>query len=67
MSTIAINYVFNPFAGFFKKLVVAFEIIGYSRAASELARLGYHKEAKTCMMQIKALKADTNENLKGWV
>jgi len=67
MSTIAINYVFNPFAGFFKKLAVAFEIIGYSRAASELARLGYHEEAKNCMMQINALKADTNENLKGWV
>jgi hypothetical protein len=67
MSTLAINYVFNPFTGFFKKLVIAFEIIGYSRAASELARLGYYEEAKTCMMQIKALKAETNENLKGWV
>jgi hypothetical protein len=57
MSTIAINYVFNPFAGFFKKLVVAFEIIGYSRAASEFARLGYHEEAKASIMQVAKLKS----------
>jgi len=32
------------------------EIIGYSRAASHLASLGYHKEAKNCMMEIAKLK-----------
>jgi len=32
------------------------EIIGYSRAASHLATLGYHKEAKNCMMQVAKLK-----------
>lgn len=33
-----------------------FQIIGYSRAARELAQLGYIEEAKNCMMQIKALR-----------
>ena len=33
-----------------------FEVIGYARAAAELSRLGYHAEAKECMMQIKRLR-----------
>ena len=33
-----------------------FQIIGYSRAAAELARLGYVAEAKECIMQIKRLR-----------
>ena len=32
------------------------EVVGYSRAAVHLASLGYHKEAKECMMQIAKLK-----------
>ena len=32
------------------------EVVGYSRAATHLASLGYHKEAKECMMQIAKLK-----------
>ena len=41
---------------FWERLQNTVEIIGYSRAASELARLGYHKEAKECMMQIKRIR-----------
>lgn len=33
-----------------------FEIMGYARAAAELTRLGYHKEAKNCIMQVKRLR-----------
>ena len=33
----------------FKKLVIWFEHIGRMRAASELARQGYHKQAKRLM------------------
>lgn len=33
------------------------EVAGYSRAAAHLASLGYHKEAKHCMMQIAKLKS----------
>jgi hypothetical protein len=33
------------------------EIIGYSRAASHLASMGLHKQAKECMMQVAKLKS----------
>ena len=45
---------------YFQKLWAGFlrwtEVVGYSRAATHLAMLGYHKEAKECMMQIAKLK-----------
>lgn len=56
MTEAVINYVANPFSNFFKGLNTTFEILGYSRAAAELARLGYQEEAKNCMMQIAKLK-----------
>ena len=33
-------------------------IIGYSRAASELARQGYHEESKQVMMKLTELRDD---------
>lgn len=33
-----------------------FEVLGYARAARELSRLGYHTEAKNCIMMIKDLR-----------
>ena len=46
---------------FAQKLYAGFqtwcEVVGYSRAAAHLASLGYHKEAKECMMQIAKLKS----------
>lgn len=57
MTTLAINYFVNPFAGFMHKIYKSFELVGYSRAASELTRLGYHKEAKKCIEMRDALKA----------
>ena len=41
-----------------RRFAVAFEITGYSRAASELARLGYYEEAKNCILQVKKLKEE---------
>ena len=45
----------------FQKLKTGFlnwcEVVGYSRAAAHLASLGYHEEAKNCMMQIAKLKS----------
>jgi len=41
---------------FWQRLENIFNIIGYSRAAAELARLGYYEEAKNCMMEIKRLR-----------
>ena len=50
------KYTFAPLQGFWSGLSTTFEIIGYSRAASHLASLGYHEEAKNCMMEIARLK-----------
>lgn len=50
------NYVVNPLAGFWKGVTTTFEIMGYSRAAANLASLGYHEEAKNCMLEIAKLK-----------
>lgn len=35
----------------------AFNIIGYSRAAAELTRLGYHEQAANCMKEIERLRS----------
>jgi len=51
------NSIVNPFRGFGKGFWNFCEVLGYSRAASELARMGLHKEAKACMMQIKNIRA----------
>ncbi len=60
MTAIAMNYVVNPMTGFFSKLghwiVRTGEIAGTSRAASELARQGYHAEAKALMLQLDKLR-----------
>lgn len=49
----------NPLPKFFKGVFTTFEIIGYSRAAAQLASMGYMEEAKECMMQIKELKKES--------
>lgn len=41
---------------FWQGLMVQFEIIGYSRAAANLAQQGLYKEAKECMAQVAKLK-----------
>jgi hypothetical protein len=51
------KYTFAPLQGFWTGLYNTCEIIGYSRAASELARQGYYEEAKQCMMQVAKLRA----------
>lgn len=40
------KYMLNPLIGFYKALSRALEISGMIRAANELERLGYHKEAR---------------------
>ena len=56
MTAITMNYVVNPLAGFWKGVKNFVEVAGYARAAAELSRLGYYKEAHACMMQAKKLK-----------
>ena len=57
MTTIVMNSIVNPFRGVGKSIWNFCEVAGYARAASELTRMGLHKEAKACMMQVKALKS----------
>jgi len=57
MSTLVMNTIVNPFRGFGRGFWNFCEVAGYARAASELARLGLHEEAKNCMMQIQRLRS----------
>lgn len=56
MATLVMNTLVNPFRGFGKGFWNFCEVAGYARAASELARLGYYEEAKSCMMQVAELR-----------
>ena len=57
MTTLVMNTIVNPFKGFGRGFWNFCEVLRYSRAASELARMGMHEEAKNCMMQIKKIKS----------
>jgi hypothetical protein len=57
MTAIAINYVVNPFARIWNGIQNSLIIAGHVRAASELARMGYHEESKAVMMELKKLRA----------
>ena len=58
MTVLVSNYVFSPLSGLWSAIDRWSQVVGYSRAASELARLGYHEESKACMMEIKGLRKD---------
>lgn len=58
MTELAIRYIANPFSGLWNWIVLTAEIIGYSRAAAELARQGLHKEAKACILQAGVLRKE---------
>jgi len=50
------SYVFSPLLGLWSSLERTSMVIGYSRAAAELTRLGYHEESKEIMMELKKLQ-----------
>jgi len=56
MTTLVANYVFSPLSGLWSAFDRFIQVVGYSRAAAELARLGYQEEAKACMMQVAKLR-----------
>lgn len=56
MTTAVMNYVFSPLSGIWGSITRTAEIVGYSRAATELTRYGYHEEAKRCMLQVAQLR-----------
>ena len=54
MTDIAIKYVANPLTSFFKRLMKVVEAIGNARAAEQLYRMGYTKEARDIIMRARA-------------
>lgn len=56
MTTAVMSTIANPFRGFFKGFNNFCEVVGYSRAAAHLSSLGYHEEAKHCIMEIARLR-----------
>ena len=60
MTTLVMNYTINPIAGFlsaiFRGLHHSMLIAGHARAASELARQGYHEAAKQVMLDLQDLR-----------
>ena len=56
MTTLVSNYVFSPLSGLWRGIERTMMIAGYSRAASELARQGYHEEAKKTMLELTKLR-----------
>jgi hypothetical protein len=55
MSTATMSFIFSPLSGLWSSFDRFTQTIGYSRAAAELARMGYHEEAKKCMMHIQEI------------
>jgi len=55
MTVLVANYVFSPLSGLWSSLDRFTQVVGYSRAAAELARMGLHEEAKKCMLEIQKL------------
>lgn len=58
MTALVANYVFSPLSGLWSSLDRLTQIVGYSRAAAELARMGMIEESKRCMMEIGRLQND---------
>lgn len=60
MTELTMNYVVNPFASFIKNVYLGIlhgmELSAMARAASELRRLGYYKEADKVYEQMRDLK-----------
>ena len=46
----------NLWKNFKSGFIIWTEVVGYSRAAAHLAQLGYHAEAKACMMELSKIK-----------
>lgn len=58
MTALVANYVFSPLSGLWSSLDRYAQMVGYSRAAAELARMGMYEESKRCMMEIGRLQND---------
>jgi len=57
MTSAIMSYTFSPLSGLWSSLDRHFQVIGYTRAAAELGRLGFHEEAKYCKTQVEQLRS----------
>jgi hypothetical protein len=58
MTALVSNYVFSPLSGLWSSIDHYARLLGYSRAAAELTKLGMHEEAKKLMMEAGKLRND---------
>ena len=62
MTTLLMEYAVSPIGGLLVDCAngfrTFFEVVGRSRAAAELTRMGYHAEAKKLMMEIKHIRGE---------
>ena len=62
MTSLVMNYTVNPVWNLLRRIghgmVQTQLVLGYSRAASELARQGYHEESKKVMMELTKLRQE---------
>ena len=56
MTALAANYIVNPLSRLWESIQHGFELAGYARAAAELRRLGYEKEAQKIYQTMRNLK-----------
>ena len=56
MTALVMNYTVNPLVKLFNAIQHSLLVAGHARAASELARMGYHAESKAVMMELKKLR-----------
>ena len=56
MTTAVMNFMFAPLSGLWYSFGHWFQVIGYSRAAAELARQGFHEESKKLMLELAKIK-----------
>ena len=53
MTQLAIQYLGNPVLNFLRAMIQGAELSGQARAAAELQRLGYYKEAEQIMQNMR--------------
>jgi hypothetical protein len=58
MTTLAINYIVNPFSNIVKTFKYAMEMAGMARAAQELYRLGYYKDYERIMDRMREMRSE---------
>jgi hypothetical protein len=58
MTTLAINYIVNPFLELLKSVKYGFEMAGMMRAARELRRMGYEKEYNMTIDRMRKMQSE---------